>query len=251
MKKIITILLFIANLSLLAQTAYKKQVTYKYFQYTGTRQSYVDATTTLGLDTNVCSCYYNAPTDLIIGSATPAVGEIVYMGDDYIANNRLPSIIHDWAEFYRYYTVGKDSTFTPYLDNTKHFADSTYSANNYVNIASVVTPSLSVPTRSLNTNFTISSTKRARVNYSVRIDYISTLYVGSIGSIILQYSMDAGSTWIDVSTVSNSINYGTAITGYNDYVLHGEIPINALVRLLSNESNTTNTILTKQQELTY
>lgn len=205
-------------------TAYKRQPTYKFHQYTGTRQSYVDALVTLGLDSLVCSCYFNAPNDLLIASSSPQNGEVLFMSDDYVLNNRLPSIAHTLSDFYIYYTEYRDS--------------------------SIYLPVLSIPTRSLNTNFTISSSKSARVNYSVRIEYLATISDGCDGSITLQYSLDSGSSWIDISTVSVNLDLGTNISGHNDYVLSGYVPINALVRLNSNGTNTINSILSKQQEIT-
>lgn len=204
--------------------AYKRQPTYKFYQYTGTRQSYVDALTVLGLDSTVCSCYFNAGNDLLIASSTPQNGEVLFMSDDYVVNNRLPSIAHTLSDFYMYYTQYRDS--------------------------SIYLPVLSTSTRSLNTNFTISSLKSARVNYSIRIEYTATVFSGCSGLVTLQYSLDSGSSRIDISTVSVNLNSGTNISGYNDYVLSGYIPINALVRLNSSETNTTNSILTKQQEIT-
>lgn len=104
--------------------------------------------------------------------------------------------------------------------------------------------------RSLNTNYTISTTQNSRVNYSVRISYSVTVLVGSTGTMNLQYSTNAGSSWITVSTVSNSLNLGLALTGYNDFNLSGEIPANALVRINSTVTNATNA-LTLAQEVLY
>lgn len=104
--------------------------------------------------------------------------------------------------------------------------------------------------RSLNTNYTISSTKKARVYYTIRIAYNITVLLGSTGSVDLQYSTNGGSTWITLSTVSNSLNLGLALTGYNDFPISGEIPANALVRLNSTVTNATNTYQ-KGEEVTY
>jgi len=104
--------------------------------------------------------------------------------------------------------------------------------------------------RTLNSNYTISSTLNARVYYTIRISYNITVLLGSTGAVSLQYSTNAGSTWITVSTISNSLNLGLALTGYNDFVLSGEIPANALVRLNSTSTNATNAIQTAT-EITY
>lgn len=104
--------------------------------------------------------------------------------------------------------------------------------------------------RTLNSNYTISSTLNSRVYYTIRISYNVTVLLGSTGAVSLQYSTNAGSTWITVSTISNSLNLGLALTGYNDFVLSGEIPANALVRLNSTATNATNTVQTAT-EITY
>lgn len=104
--------------------------------------------------------------------------------------------------------------------------------------------------RTLNSNFTISSTLNARVYYTIRISYNVTVLLGSTGAVSLQYSTNGGSTWTTVSTISNSLNLGIALTGYNDFVLSGEIPANALVKLNSTATNATNTIQ-NVTEMTY
>lgn len=103
--------------------------------------------------------------------------------------------------------------------------------------------------RSLNTTFTISATQAAQVSYTIRIAYTITVLLGSTGSISLQYSTDAGSTWITVSTTSNNLNLGLALTGYNDFNIGGYIPANALVKILSSVTNATNTYQTGQEVL--
>lgn len=104
--------------------------------------------------------------------------------------------------------------------------------------------------RSLNASYTISNTKKARVYYTIRIAYNITVLLGSTGSVDLQYSTNGGSTWITVATVTNSLNLGLALTGYNDFPISGEIPANALVRLNSTVTNATNTYQ-KGEEVTY
>lgn len=103
--------------------------------------------------------------------------------------------------------------------------------------------------RSLNSNYTISTTQNARVNYTVRVSYSITVLLGSTGVIQLQYSTNGGSSWNIVSTVSNNLNLGIALTGYNDFNLCGEIPANALVRINSTATNATNSYQTGQEIL--
>lgn len=98
------------------------------------------------------------------------------------------------------------------------------------------------PTRTLNTNFTISATKEAVVTYTIRIAYNVTVLLGSVGTVILQYSTNGGTTFSNLATVSNSINLGLALTGYNDFTLSAPVPAGALCRLTSTVTNATNTI---------
>lgn len=113
-------------------------------------------------------------------------------------------------------------------------------------------PTFSTPTRALNTNYTISTTKNARVNYTIRVAYNITILVGSTGVATLQYSIDSGSTWTSVVSTSNSINLGLALTGYNDLNLSGEVPANSLVRInTTGTTNATMTIRSEQQEVLY
>lgn len=115
-------------------------------------------------------------------------------------------------------------------------------------ITSYVAPTIhSAVSRSLNSAFTISSTLPAAVSYTVRIAYSVTILLGSTGSVSLQYSINGGTTYTTVSTVSNNIVLGLALSGYNDYVLSGEIPAGALVKLTSTTSNATNTYQTGQE----
>jgi hypothetical protein len=116
--------------------------------------------------------------------------------------------------------------------------------------AAASTISNTLPTRTLNSNFTISS-QRARVYYPIRIAYSITTLLGSTGSATLQYSTNGGSSWISFPPVSNSLNLGLALTGYNDFVLSGDIPASALVRITTASSNATVTIRTEQQEILY
>jgi len=122
----------------------------------------------------------------------------------------------------------------------------------YGTLPSVISPSFNTPSRSLNSNYTISTTQNSRVYYSVRIAYNITILIGSTGVATLQYSTNSGSTWISVQSISNSLNLGLALTGYNDFSLQGEIPANALVRITTTGTvNATVTIRPEQLEITY
>lgn len=101
--------------------------------------------------------------------------------------------------------------------------------------------------RSLNSAYTISATQQADVTYTIRIAYTVTGIAGSTGSVSLQYSTNAGSTYTTLSTVSNNVNLGLALSGYNDYCLSGIVPANGLVKLTSTVTNATNTYQTGEE----
>lgn len=112
----------------------------------------------------------------------------------------------------------------------------------------VTTPTITTGvSRSLNNAYTISTINNIRVSYTIRISYSITILLGSTSSISLQYSTNGGSTYSTINTISNNINLGIALSGYNDFVLSGEIPANALVKLTSTTSNATNTYQTGQE----
>lgn len=107
----------------------------------------------------------------------------------------------------------------------------------------------SVPTinngtgRSLNSAmFKISAIKNSRVSYTIKMAFNATLVLTSTSIVTLQYTLDGGTTWISVSRVSTVINAGLLESGYNESVLHGDIPANAQVQILSTATNATNSI---------
>jgi len=112
-----------------------------------------------------------------------------------------------------------------------------------------ITDALSVPvtnvvTRSITgTTFTISTTKIAWVNYSVAITCTATIGSASSGTVSLQYSTNAGSTWVDVCQVKNSNTVTLAVVlnsvTIQQAVLSGVIPANALVRMTQATAGTT------------
>lgn len=107
------------------------------------------------------------------------------------------------------------------------------------------TPSRSLSTTGSNNTFTVSSTKASRVYYTINFS-ISTVLSGGNGQVDLDYSLDGGSNWVNVSSVSLVFN-GTIST---NMVLSGEIPPNALVRLnRSQNTNVTVSLTTRQQEV--
>jgi len=94
------------------------------------------------------------------------------------------------------------------------------------------------PARTLNTNYTISSTKNARVSYTVALTTtLSLLNLNSASRVYLEYSTNAGSTWNTINSAGTSRTLAVSISvGINEttyWNLVGEVPVNALVRLRS------------------
>lgn len=122
--------------------------------------------------------------------------------------------------------------------------------NSTTGVLNVPTPSGAVTptinnnvTRPINsTTFTVSTTKQAFVAYNVTISCTATIGSAATGSVALQYSTNAGSTWNTVGTVSNSNTVTLAVVLNSVQVsglqVSGYIPANALVRLVSTTTGT-------------
>lgn len=206
---------------------------------TANRTWSVGTVTSAGLTAGITGTDVN-----VSGSPITSSGNITLNIPTASATNRGVLSTTDWSIF-----NNKQGALT--LTTTGTSGAATFSSNTLnipVYVAAAPTYNNNV-SRSLNSNFTISSTQRTRVTYTVRVSYNITILLGSTGAIDLQYSTDGGSTWATVSTVSNSLNLGIALTGYNDFVLTGEIPVNALVRLNSTTTNATNSYRTGQEVL--
>jgi len=112
-----------------------------------------------------------------------------------------------------------------------------------------------VASRTLNSNFTVSSTKQAFVCYSVTCTVTNPLLVGtSTANAFLEYSTNGGSSWVTVAQQSNSSGVGVTVTvqltNAQTGVLSGYIPANALVRLRSTTTGTgTVTYVTGQETI--
>lgn len=108
--------------------------------------------------------------------------------------------------------------------------------------------------RSLNTNYTISSSRDAQVSYSVSLSVTNPLLAGSsTASAFLEYSTDGGSNWITISQAVNqssvALSVTVAITLPNTQVLSGVIPANALVRVRSTTAGTASVTFNRAQEV--
>lgn len=108
--------------------------------------------------------------------------------------------------------------------------------------------------RSLNSSYTISSTRDAQVSYSVSLSVTNPLLAGSsTASAFLEYSTDGGTTWITVAQAVNQSSVGlsvtVAITLPNTQVLSGVIPANALARIRSTTVGTASVTFARAQEV--
>lgn len=117
-----------------------------------------------------------------------------------------------------------------------------------------IEPSISIVSRSVNTNFTISSTKQANVFYSITSSATNPLLAGaSSGNAYLEYSTNSGTTWITVSQTGNSNGVGVAVavalTNGQTSVLSGVIPANALTRIRTVVTGTATTTYVTGQEV--
>lgn len=116
-------------------------------------------------------------------------------------------------------------------------------------INSAVSRSLSNAAGSTN-QFTISTTRNARVYYSINVTWNISALLSTASTILLEYSTNGGTNWITVNQVSKNINLGLLQSGSDDLNISGEIPANALVRIRPSVStNSTITYVTGQEVL--
>jgi len=110
--------------------------------------------------------------------------------------------------------------------------------------------------RSLNTNYTVSSTRSSNVRYSINLSVTNPLLAGaSTASAFLEYSTDGGTTWKTESQVVNSSSVGVvvaiAITQPNTFELSGNIPANALCRIRTTTTGTASATYVSGSEMYY
>jgi len=100
-----------------------------------------------------------------------------------------------------------------------------------------VEPTINTPVvRTLNSNFTISSTKQSIVSYTLTVTVTNPLLAGSsTANVFLEYSTNGGTTWLLPSQNGNlssvALAVAVAITSGQTSTVNGIIPANALVRL--------------------
>lgn len=105
-------------------------------------------------------------------------------------------------------------------------------------------PTTYTASRSINSGtFQVSSTKNAQITYNIKISCTATIGGAADGKVLLQYSINGGSTWIDVNEIENSNTVTLALT-LNAVTIQtssivGDIPAGAICRLVPTTSGTT------------
>lgn len=131
----------------------------------------------------------------------------------------------------------------------------------YTDTASMLSPYLrklgrtinNAPNRVLSTTgsdntFTINSTRDAEVHYTINFSAALTLTTSN-GRVTLDYSINGGSSYVTIGSVSQVFAVSITITTNQDMELSGYIPANALVRInRTNNTNVTVTLPTTSQE---
>ena len=110
--------------------------------------------------------------------------------------------------------------------------------------------------RTLNSNYTVSTTKNTFVSYAISLSVTNPLLAGaSTASVFLEYSTNGGSSWLlvnqAVNTSSVALAVAIAITNVQTSTLAGYIPANALVRLRTTTSGTASVSYMGGQETTF
>ncbi len=157
---------------------------------------------------------------------------------------------------FKVYTYDSASTATPNGDTV---LNSIGMGGRYLRLnffGTTGTASIATPSRTLNSSFTISTTKPATVTYSVTLQVTNPLLAGnSTASVFLEYSTNGGTTWLPVCQAVNvssvALAVAVAIQNSQTSVLSGYIPANALTRLRSTTSGTAAVTFISGQEVTY
>lgn len=103
--------------------------------------------------------------------------------------------------------------------------------------------------RTLNSNYTISTTQRTRCYYSINIQWALASLLSGNGTAFLEYSTNGGSSWTTVNNCGKTLALLT-ISGSDDLNLVGEVPANALVRIRTTATNM-NVTYSRGQEVLY
>ncbi len=108
-------------------------------------------------------------------------------------------------------------------------------------------PGRSLSTTGSNNTFTINTNKCTAVAYTVNFSAALTLGTSN-GRVQLDISLDNGSNWLTISSVSQVFGVSVTITTNQDLVLAGMVPANALVRIYRVNNSGVTVTLGSQQE---
>lgn len=151
------------------------------------------------------------------------------------------------------------------INNTAPDQTVTLTAGNGISITgtypnftiAVVQPTINnAPGRSLNSNFTVSTTKAAIIYYSLTTTVTNPLLSGnSSASAFLEYSTDGGSTWKSATQIGNlssvSLTVTLQITNTQTSIVGGIVPANALCRIRTTTSGTASVTYVSGLEIVY
>lgn len=123
-------------------------------------------------------------------------------------------------------------------------------------VISEIAPTITQPTRTLNSNFTINTTHTAIAFYTISVSVQNPLLAGtSVGNAFLEYSLDGGTTWKAASSLGNSSNVGITVTvqltNLQTGVIGGIFPANALERIRTTTSGTATVTFVSAEEIYY
>jgi len=154
-------------------------------------------------------------------------------------------------------TGGNSVTLPTYTNVNLTAGNGILITGTYPNLTiSLLPPSVNVVSRSLNSNFTVSTTKTAHVSYSVTCSATNPLLAGSsTATAYLEYSLNGGTTWLLPSQNGNSNSVGAvvaiALNNSQTGTLTSTIPANALVRIRTSTSGTASVTYVTGTESTY
>lgn len=149
-----------------------------------------------------------------------------------------------------YYTKTQTESLIP-VPQTLSISGQTLSISEGNSVTLPITPLVfSSPSRTLNTNFTISN--NTFVTYSLKILNGTALVSATSASVFLEYSSDGGTTWTTVSTISREEN-GLSLLNINTkggiQVLSGMIPAGCIVRIRTSIQSGSSVELISVQEV--
>lgn len=215
----------------------------------GTQTISLSSGGTFIIPTQTVATTITASTGISVGGSHPS----------YTLTNTLPDQTVALTASTGISTSGTYPNFT--ITNSIPDKTVTITGNNDITVTSAypgfsLTPyvlSANSATRATNSaTFQISSTRNAWVAYTIRINCVATIGSSSSGTVALQYSINGGSSWIDISQLENSnivtlavvLNSNTTQTS----ILFGFIPLGTIQRIVTTTAGTTTVTYIRGQE---